>query len=161
MVTEADRYTEKEAHRHFAVKFHGQTWKLLDKPERSREEEERMIHAAHASCHHWLTAGTGVNHQRGQWLLAQVYSVAGVADRALAHARRCMELTEEHRDAMEDFDLAFAYECVARAHAVAGNREDARDNLKWACEAGRKISDKEDLEIFEKTLEGGDWHGVK
>lgn len=160
-MTETDTYTEKETHRHFAVKFHGQTWELLDKPQRSREEEERMIHAAHASCHHWLTAGTGVNHQRAQWLLARVYSVAGVGERALAHARRCMELTEEHRAAMKDFDLGFAHECVARAHAVAGNQEEALDNLKRARVAGREIGDREDIEIFEETLKAGDWHGIK
>lgn len=56
-----------DSHRHFAIQFNGQTWGLLDKLDRTWEEGEMMIYAAHASCRHWLEAGTGVNHQRGEW----------------------------------------------------------------------------------------------
>ena len=61
-----ETYTEAEAHRFFANQLNGQTWDLLDKTERTKEEDELMVYAAHASCRHWLEAGTGVNHQRGE-----------------------------------------------------------------------------------------------
>ena len=74
------RYTEAEAHRHFAAGLNGEVWGLLGKEERSVEEDERMVHAAHASCYHWLEIGTGLHQQRGEWLIARVYSELGQAD---------------------------------------------------------------------------------
>jgi hypothetical protein len=120
-----------------------------------------MLHAAHASLYHWLRAGTGVNHQRGEWLIARVHAVLGHADLALQHATRCLELTSQHSALMEDFDFAFAQECMVRAHAVAGNRAEALKHLQHAKEAGEKIKDAEDKKIFFDDLRSGDWHGVQ
>ena len=122
-MSEDKHYTEQEAHRAFAVQYHGQTWDLLDQPERSKERDALMIHSAHASCRHWLEVGTGLHHQRGEWLISRVYAVLGQAGPALTHADRCLELTTKHADLMLDFDRAFAYEAVARANAIAGNRD--------------------------------------
>ncbi len=154
-------YTEQEAHRHFAGKFNGQVWTLLEKPDRSPDEEELMIHAAHASCLHWLEVGTGLHHQRAEWLLSHVYAEAGLAEPALAHARRCQELTEQHASLVQDFDRAYAYEGLARANAAAGNRDEALRLLKLAREAGQSIADKESKKIFLGDLDGGKWYGVK
>jgi hypothetical protein len=90
-------YTEAEAHRLFAIQFNAQTWDLLDKTERNKEEEELMVYSAHASCRHWLEAGAGVNHQRGEWMISRVYAVLGLGDSALRHAERCLELTSRWR----------------------------------------------------------------
>jgi tetratricopeptide (TPR) repeat protein len=147
-VTEEQRYTEAQAQRFFAIQFHGQTWDLLDKADRTKEEDELMIHTAHASCRHWLEAGTGLHHQRGEWLISRVYAVLGVGDAALRHANRCLELTEQYADLMQDFDRAFAYEGVARAYAVAGNREEARKYAGLAAQAGEAIADKGDRKVF-------------
>jgi tetratricopeptide (TPR) repeat protein len=156
-----ETYTEAEAHRFFAIQFNGQTWDLLDKPERSKEEDELMVYSAHASCRHWLEAGTGVHHQRGEWMIARVYSVLGLGEAALRHAERCLELTEEHADLVEDFDQAFAYESVARAHAVAGNREQALQYIELAHQAGEAIEADENKKIFVGDFDGGDWHGLR
>jgi hypothetical protein len=160
-MSEEKRYTEAEAHRFFAVHYHGETWKLLEKPDRTRQEDELMIYTAHTSCCHWLKAGTGVNHQRGEWLIARVYSVLGLADMAVRHANRCLELTQQHASLMEDFDWAFAYECVARANAVAGNREEAVKHVQLAQQAGEAIKEEEDRKIFFADFNGGDWNGIK
>ena len=119
---EDNRYTVPEAHRHFAVQFNEETWKLLEQPERSPAEDERMVYASHASCRHWLEAGTSVNHQRSEWLIARVYTVLENATMAVNHATRCLELTLGNPDQMEDFDWAFAYEGVARLTRWRGTR---------------------------------------
>jgi hypothetical protein len=155
------RYTEEEAHRLFAAGLNGEVWNLLGKPDRSEAEDERMIHTAHASCHHWLEVGTELHHQRAEWLISRAYSEVGRAEPALRHARRCEELTARHADLMEDFDLAYARECMARAHALAGEREEARTLLALAVEAGQAIQDEESRKIFLGDLEGGNWHGLK
>jgi hypothetical protein len=50
-MTEEKSYTESEAQRFFAIHYHGKTWDLLDKPNRTREDE-LMVYTAHASCCH-------------------------------------------------------------------------------------------------------------
>jgi hypothetical protein len=154
-------YTEDEANRFFAIDLNGKTWDLLDKAERTTEEDELMLYSAYASCRHWLEAGTGVHHQRGEWMISRVYAVLGLGEAALRHANRCLELTEQHAEEMEDFDLAFAQEALARAHAVAGDREKALHYCAEAESAGKAIKDKDGKEIFQAELVGGDWCGVR
>jgi hypothetical protein len=160
-MSEERAYTEAEAHRHFAIQFNGMTWDLLDKAERTKEEDERMLYSAFASCRHWLEAGTGVHHQRGEWMISRVYSVLGLGEAAVRHADRCLELTEEHADEMEDFDKAFAYEAAARANAVAGNRDEALNYIDLAEKAGEAIADEQSKEIFWGDFNGGHWAGLR
>lgn len=160
-MSEEETYTEPEAHRHFAAKLNGEVWGLLEKADRSPAEDELMIHAAHASCYHWLKVGTGVHHQRAEWLIAHVYSELGLADAALRHARRCQELTQEHAGLMQDFDQAYAHEAVARAYALAGNQAEALKYLQLAEEAGQAIADDESKQFFVGDLKGGNWYGLR
>lgn len=158
---EAKIVTEEQAHQHLALALNGVVWDLLRKPDRSKADDERMVHAAHASCYHWLKIGTGLHHQRGEWLIAHVYSELGHAGAALRHASRCLELTREHADLMEDFDRAYACEAMARAYALVGNLMDAGTFLERAAEAGRLISNEEDRKIFLSDFEGGNWYGLR
>ena len=160
-MSEEKTYTESEAHRHFAAKLNGEVWGLLEKGDRSRAEDELMIHTAHASCCHWLNVGTGVHQQRAEWMITRVYSELGLAEAALRHANRCRELTREHADLMEDFDRAYAHEAMARANAVAGNRAEALQHLQLAESAGQAIADDQSKQFFVGDLNGGDWHGLK
>jgi hypothetical protein len=105
--------------------------------------------------------GTGVHHQRGEWMIARVYSVLGSGAAAVRHAKRCLELTEQYADEMEDFDKAFAYEAVARANAIAGNPDEAVTYIKLAEEAGKTIADEQSKEIFVSDFNGGEWAGLK
>jgi tetratricopeptide (TPR) repeat protein len=161
MMSEEETYTEPEAHRHFAAKLNGEVWELLEKTYRSPAEDERMIYAAHASCYHWLEVGTGLHHQRAEWLIAHVYSELELADAALRHARRCQELTQDHADLMEDFDQAYALEAMARANALAGDQEEALKLLQLAEEAGQAIADDESKQFFLGDLKGSNWYGLR
>jgi len=156
-----EKYTEAEAQRFFAGKLNGEVWGLLEKSGRSKDEDEMMIHAAHASCCHWLKVGTGLHHQRGEWLIARVYSELGMGESALWHAGRCQELTGAYAELMEDFDRAYAHESVARANAVAGNREQALRMVELAQGAGQTIEDEENRQMFLGDLNSGNWGGLK
>lgn len=160
-MSEKETYTEIEAHELFAKRFNGEVWNLLEKKDRTQEEDERMIAAAYASNFHWSFVGTEVNQQRGEWILARVYTVLGEAPLAVKHASRCLELTNNFKEKMEDFDIAFAYEGIARAQALAGDGEEAKVYLEMAKKAGAEIADSEDKEIFVGDLEGGEWYGVR
>lgn len=93
---------------------------------------------------------TPLNAPRGEWQLSRVYSVLGRAEPALHHARRTLELSEQH--GYGDFDLAFAYEALARAHAVAGDRAGRDRYFQKGLEAAEGIEDKEDRDLFLSDL---------
>jgi hypothetical protein len=158
---ETKTYTVAEAERFFAVNYFNKIWDLLEKSGRTPEEDEIMLEYAHASLAHWRIAGTPLNVQRGQWMLSRVYCVLGHAEPALAHAHRCKQLTEQHLDLMQDFDLAFAWESLARAHALAGHHEEVQKLCHKAEETGRLIKDDQDRKAFEDDFNGGDWYGMK
>ena len=94
-------------------------------------------------------------------MIAHVYTVLGNADLAIQHASRCLELTEEYQGQMDDFDIAYAYEGVARANALAGDGEVARKYLEMAKAAGDAIADSQSKEIFVGDLESGEWYAVR
>jgi hypothetical protein len=154
-------FTEAEAHLHFAKQYNGKTWDLLDKPDRTKDEDERMLDYAHASLAHWRVAGTAVHHQRGEWMIARVHTALGNGGQALRHARRVADLTDSHKSEMSDFDFAFAYECLARAYALNGEKAEAEKIIGLAQKAGEAIADKEDRDIFFADFNGGAWYGVK
>jgi len=147
---EEQRLTVHEWHRRTAAELFNFVWSLLEKDHRTKEEDDAMLHAAHASRFHWSKVGTAVNLARGDWQLSRVYSVLRRAEPALYHAGRCLEICQEN--VMGDFDLAFAYEALARASAVAGKSVDAQKYLDFARHSGKKIADHEDREWLFSNL---------
>ena len=121
--------------RRLAVDLFNHTWTLIEAAERTPEQDDEMIHAAHASRHHWaeVEVGTRANLGRGEWQISRVYCVLGQAEPPLYHAHRCLAYVLEGDDA-EDWDLPFAYEALARAIAVAGDgSESARSGPRGGC----------------------------
>jgi hypothetical protein len=142
---------DEEIERKLAAGLYNEVWRLMELAERTPEQTDAMIHAAHASRHHWAQVGAHPNLGRGEWLCSRVYWVLGRPEPALWHAHRCLELLEAAEDA-EDWDLPAAYEGLARAYKVAGNDAEAS---KWAArgrESAAAISDPEDREQIEKDL---------
>ncbi|HEY4413622.1 MAG TPA: hypothetical protein VGN06_11540 [Gaiellaceae bacterium] len=140
---------ETSSDRELGTELFNKTWALLESPERDPDE---LLHCAHASAYHWLQAGTVANRARSEWQCSRVYSVLGRAEPALHHARRCVELCESEPDEIEEFDLPFAFEAMARAHAVAGDADEAREWLARARAAGEKIVDEDDRVLLESDL---------
>ena len=154
-------FTLSEASLQFAKNINSQVWELLQQPQRTRVEDELLVHAAHASCYHWLRNGSELHHQRAEWLLAHVYTVLKMPSLALKYAARCNELTQEFMSLMRDFDRAYAFEALARANALAGNRVEALKYIDLAEKASHEIQDNEDLKIFSEDFKGGDWFGLR
>ena len=87
-----------------------------------------------------------MNEARGEWQVSRVYSVLGRGEPAVHHARRSLSLCEQH--GIGDFDLAFAYEALSRAHMVAGDAAESSRFAAIARTAADRIEDAEDREIF-------------
>jgi len=140
----------REEHRKFAVELFNLTWSLLDKKDRTVEDNDKMIHVAHASRFHWGEVGTPLEFERGEWQISRVYSVLKRSEPALYHAKRCLEICKEHN--IGGFDIAFAYEAMARVYAVANNKAECERYIQLAREAGERIEKKEDRDYFFSEL---------
>jgi hypothetical protein len=143
--------TADDSERRLAADLFNGVWRLLEKEDRSVADDDRMLHMAHASRNHWGQIGQPVNLSRGEWQCARVYSVLGRAEPALYHARRGLEICQAH--GISDWDLAFAYESLARAHAVAGDAEQSRAWIEQALAAAEDITTDEDRELVLTDLE--------
>jgi DNA-binding transcriptional MerR regulator len=144
---------EKETpmdHRALGVDLFNRTWTLMEKQTRTKEEDDEMIHMAHASAYHWQQVGSQANRSRSEWQCARVHTILGQVEQGLYHARRCHEIVEADTDgSMEDWDLPAAYEALARAHLTAGNEAEARRWAQLGREATARVADEDDRKVME------------
>jgi len=145
-------------HKKFAVELFNHAWGLYDKTDRTPDEDDEMINAAHASAHHWSMLKGHIDETR--WLqsgprshnqLTNVYIALKRAEPALYHAERCVKMCVDR--GIGDFDLAFGYECLARAYDLTGDTRNRDRNLKFAEEAGSSIEKDEDRKFFMEELQ--------
>jgi len=145
--TELDAATERA----LAKSLFNRVWELLEQSDRTADQDDEMIHAAHASRYHWARVGEPANRARGEWQCARVYSTLRRPEPALWHARRCLAILEEHGPG-EDWDLAGAYEGLARAYAVAGDAPSSAEWRERANQAVAEVSNPEDRRLIELDL---------
>jgi DNA-binding transcriptional MerR regulator len=150
-MTEQDPHPATTDQRKIAVDLFNGTWRLIEKEDRSVEDDDRMLHMAHASRYHWGEIGAPVNRSRGEWQVSRVYSILGRGEPAIHHASRGLDICQEHK--IGDWDLAFAYESLARAHAVAGDADQARSWTEQALAAAEDIAEDEEREMVLTDLE--------
>jgi DNA-binding transcriptional MerR regulator len=146
--TELDPATRRK----LAADLFNHTWTLLERSDRTPEQVDEMIHSAHASRYHWgeVPDREAVNLARGEWQCSRVYAVLGRAEPALWHARRCLEINEAA--GIADWDIAAAYEAMARAYTVAGDIDQVATWKAKAVAALNAIADPDDREIVEGDI---------
>ncbi len=66
-------------HRYFAAEFNNTAWDYFEKENKTKEDFDDMIGYAHSALHHWklFSGGTIVNVQRGEYMVAKAYALAG------------------------------------------------------------------------------------
>jgi DNA-binding transcriptional MerR regulator len=152
MADTADARTDEASddERRLAVDLFNEVWRLLEQEGRGTEDDERMLHAAHASWWHWSNAGGDEQLAVGDWQCSRVYAVLGRAEPSLHHADRSLE-----RAAAADLPTwvhAAAHEARARASAVAGDLDAARREADEARALCAKIDDPDDRDVIEGDL---------
>ncbi len=142
---------DHDEERRLAIRLFNGVWELLETENRSQEDDDRLLHMAHASRYHWGQVGSPEHFARGEWICSRVYAVLRRHEPCLHHAQRVLDLCVAH--GIADFDLAFAYEALARASAIAGDAEGARALTEQALAAAEKIADDKDRDIVLADLE--------
>ena len=141
-----------EWHRAQGVECNNSIWDLVGEPA-SAERDEELLRRAYASAYHWQRAArrTPVNEQRGLYMLAKVHLLVGNAELSLRYGERCMALTREL--GLDDFDLAYAHEAVARGLHAVGRVDEAM--VEWEAAKSTPVADPDDLAIVESDLAEG------
>jgi uncharacterized protein YndB with AHSA1/START domain len=140
-------------HRAQGIECNNATWALLERGDRSPEDDEDMLRTVYASAYHWARAArrTPANEARALYAQSKVWRALGHGPLALDYADRCLAATLAA--GLEDFDLAYAHEAQARALQLLGRDDDAA--AAFAAAVAVPIADPEDLAIVEADL--GEW----
>ena len=147
-------------HRKQAVTANNSIWDVLGtaEDERSGADIEQMTAAAYTALYHWERAtGTApVNVARGLYMISKVWIARRNGPLALHYADLTMATCLAND--LADFDLAYAHEVRARALALLGRADEARQHRATA--AAVSVSDPDDLEIVVADLAAEPWFGL-
>lgn len=133
-----------------ASQANNRAWTLAEQPSRTAEEDDELLHAAHAAMCFWSIVGNERNKAHATLLLAHVYAT--------------LELAEPASRYWAAAEPAFLAESVepweqALAHAVAANVAAARkdvlahqEHFRKATEQVAALSNPEERAILEATL---------
>ena len=148
-------------HQSLAINLNQAPWGLLEREDRTDNDNQRMITFAKGSLYHWQRSPNcrPVNHQRGEWLISHVYAVLNRGKEALFHAEICMDITMN--ESLIDFDLAYAYECKARAYAALDSPQKMNKCYSNAKASGGKIKKNKDKKLFFSDLYSEPWYDIK
>jgi hypothetical protein len=152
----------RELHRYFGVELNNETWDLLEQIDETSPllDQERVLYGAYAACLHWLEAGNEANHARAEHLIARAALRIGRAELGLQHAKRCLQLVQDHPDQMADWDEPFAREALGRALAATGSGDQARVERRRAEELTALVADDGDREVLLTELAKEPWFGL-
>ena len=135
--------------RRVAMDLFNLTWAYLDMAQRAPEQDHAMVRTAEASKWHWRHVGAPTQFAIGEWQCSRVHAVLGEGDAALRYAQRCLEICESDR--VDDFVPASAHEAMARAYAVLGDFDAAREQRNLAYRIAVDLDD-EDRDVIEHDL---------
>ena len=147
--TEFDRLA---AHRYFSVECFNRAWDLMDKTQRTSDEDEEMLRLSLASTWHWTQRQdcTSTNLSVGYWQTARIYALMGQVENARRFGKLSLNASQE--EGAELFALGYAYEALARAEMIAGEREPMEAYLEQARGVCERITDEEDRQQLLQDL---------
>jgi hypothetical protein len=138
------------AHRAFATAAFNGAWEFIDLPERTAEQDRRMLTLAFAARWHWGEIGTHENVAVSDWQVGHAAALAGEPALAMSFSRSAYELARSA--GLPDWLRASTAEGMARACAASGDRA---GHDRYAAEARALVAtleDDEDRALIEGQL---------
>ena len=148
--SKSTKFDVEAAHKFFAAHCFNQAWDLIEKTNRSPDEDLLMVALNQASIYHWSQRPDCDDQRRsvGYWQASRIQSILGNPGEAQRYAEICLSYSRD----LEPFYIGYAFEALARAAKVAGNTSRCREYLSAAEEKLKSIAGKEDRELLEKDL---------
>ena len=145
-------FDEQTAHRRFAARCFNQAWDLIEKSDRTKDEDLEMVRLTHASHWHWTQVKdhTPKNISIAYWQAARIYALLGDAEHAMCYAEACLEVSRS--DGVEPFYLGYAFEALSRAASVADDRESSEQYRDEAARIATSVRDEDSRRQLEQDL---------
>ncbi|HWE99001.1 MAG TPA: hypothetical protein VG248_04315 [Caulobacteraceae bacterium] len=139
-----------DAHRHFSADCFNRAWDLIEKQNRTPEEDLRMVALSHASLFHWMNRAdvTARNLSIGYWQASRVLALVGQPAAALWLAQASVR----HADGLDPFYKGYGLEATARAMVGLGRLAEAREVLATARALAAQTADVEGRSRLEHDL---------
>jgi tetratricopeptide (TPR) repeat protein len=143
---------QQAAHRYFSVECFNRAWDLIDKDDRSKDDDDEMLQLGMVSLWHWKQRPdcSEQNLSIGYWQVSRIFSLLEQGENALHYGQLCLQASQG--DSVPPFYLGYAYEALARAEKVSGNGEKADDYLQQARDLAKKIEDLEEMNLLMADL---------
>jgi hypothetical protein len=150
-MTKEPNFNLNDAHRHFAAYCFNKTWDLIDKKDRTVQEDEAMIQLSQASLWHWTQRDdcSAQNLAVGYWQVSRVYALLGQAGNARKYGQLSLEFSEKE----PPFYRAYALEALARAAMVAGDRNNMLKYIREARQLADSVADPEEKKLLLADVE--------
>ena len=138
------------AHKYFSAYCFNAAWGLIEKKDRTPEDDNEMIRLCQASIWHWTQREdcTDKNLSIGYWQASRIFALLGRD----FPARKYGQLSLENAKEAEPFFIAYAYEALARAESVAGDTAKRDEYLAEARKLTEQVSDAESKKMLEADL---------
>jgi hypothetical protein len=124
---------------------------LLDKDERTPAEDAEMASATLASRYHWRQVGRPHNFAISDWQASRVFSELGAAAIARTFGALSLRLCEENN--LGPFLTGSAYEALARAAAVAGDRDSRDEHIEQARKLLARVEDSNQRSLLQADID--------
>jgi hypothetical protein len=136
------------AHQYFSATCFNQAWDLIDKAERTANEDEAMLRLSLASTWHWTQRAdcAPCNLSVGYWQTSRIYAMLGQADNARRYGM--LSLDQCRHEGVLPFYLGYAYEALARAEMTAGDTVKMKEYLAQAHDAADRMMEEEEKKML-------------
>lgn len=152
-MTNKPDFDVQDAHKFFSAYCFNKAWGIIEKDDRTPQEDEEMVRLSHASHWHWAQREDygARNASIACWQTSRIYALLGQSENAKRYGQLCLDASQG--DDLDAFLLGYAYEALARAEAVAGNKQQMEIYLQKAREFAVKLTDDEDRQLLMDDLE--------
>lgn len=133
-----------------ASQANNRAWTLAEMLQRSPEEDEEMLQAAHAAMYFWKIAGKPGNHAHAAQLLAHVYALLKLPRPAAHYLGKSLPYFTQHDSTPGE--LAFAHAVAANVASAEGDAAAYAKHCSEAEAAAAHITDPQTREMFHATL---------
>jgi hypothetical protein len=136
--------------RRLASQANNRAWTLAELLQRSPEEDEEMLQAAHAAMYFWKIVGTPGNHAHAALLLAHVYALLELPGPATHYLSK--SLPHFMQPGCLPGELAFAHAVAANVASAEGNASAYARHYADATAAAAQMTDEQTRNMFAATL---------
>jgi len=140
------------AHKYFSAECFNRAWDLIDKPRRSKADEDNMLQLSLASLWHWTQRQdvTHTNFSIAYWQVSRVLALMRQVENARHYGELCLQASKE--EGVEAFYLGYAYEALARVEMVAGNEDEMEKYLIQAHQVASGLTDQDEKKRLLRDL---------